>query len=75
MDGARAERAERVADLLDQALALTARERVPFLDRIRAEDATLTAEVESLVTAYEAAPNSLDGLAARILPEIGRAHV
>jgi TolB-like protein len=63
-------RAERVAELLEQALALDSGERSTFCEVVRNEDARVAAELESLLAAHEAVPEDLDSLAARILPGV-----
>jgi hypothetical protein len=59
---------ERVAELLEQVLEMTAADRAAFLGTLRAEDGGLAGEVESLLAAYEEAPHRLDAPAARVLP-------
>jgi TolB-like protein len=62
------QRAERVAELLEQALGMTPIERSQFCDALRDEDVDLARELDSLLTAYEAAPDGIDVLAARVRP-------
>jgi tetratricopeptide (TPR) repeat protein len=62
------ERAERVAELFEQALPMTPQERRGFSEMLRDEDADLARELESLLAAYEESPDSLDVLAAQVLP-------
>jgi eukaryotic-like serine/threonine-protein kinase len=59
---------ERVAELLEQALGMTAANRAAFLESLRAEDTDLAGEVDSLLAAYEEAPDALDALAAQLMP-------
>lgn len=59
---------DRIAELLEQVLAMTLADRAAFLDAVRAEDAELAGEVESLLIAYEDAPDGLDALAAEVMP-------
>jgi TolB-like protein len=59
---------ERVAELLEQALEMTAADRAAFLETLRAGDAGLAGEVDSLLAAYEEAPDALDALAAQLMP-------
>jgi len=60
--------AERVAELLERALEMTAQERLGFLRTLGDEDADLARELSSLLAAYDEAPDALDTLAARVLP-------
>jgi TolB-like protein len=60
--------AERVAELLEQTLEMTHVDRREFLAWLRAEDADLAGEVQSLLAAYEEAPHRLDSLAAQVMP-------
>jgi hypothetical protein len=63
------DRADRLAESFDRAVALEAGERRSFCESLRSQDAELAAELESLLTAHEA-PGSLDALAARVLPGV-----
>jgi tetratricopeptide (TPR) repeat protein len=63
-----AHRAERVAELLEQALGMTPVERLQLCEAVRDEDIDLARELDSLLTAYEAAPGGIDVLAARVRP-------
>jgi TolB-like protein len=59
-------RGERVAELLEQALGMAPVERLRFCESLRDEDAGLARELDSLLTAWEAAPDGIDVLAARV---------
>jgi eukaryotic-like serine/threonine-protein kinase len=63
------DRAGRLAESFDRAVALEAGERRSFCETLRSQDAELAAELESLLAAHEA-PGSLDALAARVLPGV-----
>jgi eukaryotic-like serine/threonine-protein kinase len=62
------QRAERVAELLEQALGMTPVERLRFCEAVRDEDIDLARELDSLLTAYEAAPDGIELLTARVRP-------
>jgi serine/threonine-protein kinase len=62
------ERAERVAELLEKAMALEGDERSAFCQEVRRDDAELGAELDSLLAVHEAYPADLDTIAARVLP-------
>lgn len=61
------ERVERLATLLEQALALPTAERTPFLERACAGDAALLAEITSLLDAWGASAGWFEALSARVI--------
>jgi eukaryotic-like serine/threonine-protein kinase len=66
---------ERLNELFERALALAPPERAAFLDAACGDDATLHAELASLLASQAAAPRFLERLRDRILPDALRAVV
>lgn len=63
-------RAERVAELFDRALSLGGEDRGTFLESLHVEDPEIAVELESLLAAQDTAPEDLEILAARLVPEV-----
>ena len=61
-------RAERTAELFDEALGLPPDRRTRFLGELARHEPAVHAEVALLLASHEAAPDYLDGLAERLLP-------
>ena len=61
-------RAERIAELFEQALQRPAADRGAFLDDLAAHDPDAYAELRSLLASHSAAPDYLGRLADRVLP-------
>ncbi len=60
-------RAERIAALFDQAIAVPRPERAAFLERVCGEDDELRGELASLLEAHESGDEFFDGLASEVI--------